>query len=104
MHADRVKVPVLLVQGEDDYTALATHGRAMAKALPQHGVRNVWCSSRAATTACGARICALLAANDRSALTPCCLTTGVQSACIAQLLTAHHGFSGPGAANALKIQ
>jgi len=63
MHADRVKVPVLLVQGEDDYTALATHGRAMAKALPQLGVRNVWCSSRAATRACGARICALLAAN-----------------------------------------
>jgi len=40
MHADRVKVPALLVQGEDDYAVLATHGRAMAKALPQHGVRN----------------------------------------------------------------
>ena len=39
-HADRIKVPVLLVHGEDDYTVLATHSRAMAKALSQHAVPN----------------------------------------------------------------
>jgi dipeptidyl aminopeptidase/acylaminoacyl peptidase len=40
LHADRIKVPVLLVHGEEDYTVLATQSKEMAKALTQHGVRN----------------------------------------------------------------
>jgi dipeptidyl aminopeptidase/acylaminoacyl peptidase len=40
LHADRIKVPVLLVHGEDDYTVLVTQSKEMAKALTQHGVKN----------------------------------------------------------------
>jgi dipeptidyl aminopeptidase/acylaminoacyl peptidase len=39
-HADHVKVPVLLVHGSNDYTVLADHSKAMAKALARAGVRN----------------------------------------------------------------
>jgi dipeptidyl aminopeptidase/acylaminoacyl peptidase len=37
-HADRVKVPVLLVHGEADFTVLASHSKAMAKELRKHNV------------------------------------------------------------------
>jgi dipeptidyl aminopeptidase/acylaminoacyl peptidase len=40
LHAHRIKAPVLLVPGEEDYTVLATQSKEMAKALSQHGVRN----------------------------------------------------------------
>jgi dipeptidyl aminopeptidase/acylaminoacyl peptidase len=40
VQAERIKVPVLLVHGEDDFTVLAAHSKEMAKALSQHGVRN----------------------------------------------------------------
>ena len=40
VQAERIKVPVLLVHGEDDYTVLADHSKAMAKALSGHRVRN----------------------------------------------------------------
>ncbi len=38
--ADRIKVPVLLVHGEDDYTVLARQSKDMAKALSRAGVHN----------------------------------------------------------------
>ena len=40
LHAHRIKAPVLLVPGEEDYTVLATQSKEMAKALSQHGVSN----------------------------------------------------------------
>jgi dipeptidyl aminopeptidase/acylaminoacyl peptidase len=39
-HAERIKVPVLLVHGSDDYTVLVDHSKAMAKALTRSGVPN----------------------------------------------------------------
>ena len=40
LHADRIKVPVLLVHGEEDSTVLVSQSREMAKALSQHGVKS----------------------------------------------------------------
>ena len=40
LHADRVKVPVLLVHGEEDFTAQVDQSQAMAKALTHSGVKN----------------------------------------------------------------
>jgi dipeptidyl aminopeptidase/acylaminoacyl peptidase len=37
-HADQIKVPVLLVHGEADYTVLASHSKAMAKELRRNKV------------------------------------------------------------------
>ncbi len=37
-HADQIKIPVLLVHGEDDWTVRLSQSEAMAKALKQHGV------------------------------------------------------------------
>ncbi|HVP33246.1 MAG TPA: S9 family peptidase [Steroidobacteraceae bacterium] len=37
-HVDRIRVPVLLVHGEDDYTVLADQSRAMDRALSRQGV------------------------------------------------------------------
>lgn len=39
-HADRIKVPVLMVHGSNDYTVLVDHSKAMAKALSRAGVPN----------------------------------------------------------------
>jgi dienelactone hydrolase len=38
LHADRIKVPVLLVHGEEDSTVVLGQSKAMAKALESHGV------------------------------------------------------------------
>jgi dipeptidyl aminopeptidase/acylaminoacyl peptidase len=38
LHADRIKVPVLLVHGEDDWTVVPAHSLEMAKALERSGV------------------------------------------------------------------
>lgn len=38
--ADRIRIPVLLIHGEDDYTVLARHSKEMAKALTHAGVHN----------------------------------------------------------------
>ena len=40
LHADRIKVPVLLVHGEDDFTVRVEQSQAMAKALTRTGVKN----------------------------------------------------------------
>jgi dipeptidyl aminopeptidase/acylaminoacyl peptidase len=40
LHADRIKVPVLLVHGEEDYTVQVDQSQAMAKALTRNGVKN----------------------------------------------------------------
>lgn len=40
MHVDRIRVPVLLVHGEDDYTVLAEQSKAMDRALSQQGLRH----------------------------------------------------------------
>jgi dipeptidyl aminopeptidase/acylaminoacyl peptidase len=40
LHADRVKVPVLLVHGEEDFTVQVDQSQAMAKALTRSGVKN----------------------------------------------------------------
>ena len=40
LHADRIKVPVPLVHGEDDYTVQLDQSQAMSKALSRHGVKN----------------------------------------------------------------
>jgi dipeptidyl aminopeptidase/acylaminoacyl peptidase len=40
LHADRIKVPVLLVHGEQDYTVQVDQSQAMAKALARNGVKN----------------------------------------------------------------
>ena len=40
LHADRIKVPVLLVHGEQDYTVQVDQSQAMAKALSRNGVKN----------------------------------------------------------------
>jgi len=40
LHADRIKVPVLLVHGEEDYTVQVEQSQAMAKALKRNGVKN----------------------------------------------------------------
>lgn len=37
-HAELIRVPVLLVHGEDDYTVLVWHSKAMDRALSRHGV------------------------------------------------------------------
>jgi len=39
-HVDRIRVPVLLVHGEDDYTVLAEQSKAMDRALTRQGVRH----------------------------------------------------------------
>lgn len=39
-HADRVKVPVLLIHGIEDYTVLVDHSKSMARALAHSGVPN----------------------------------------------------------------
>jgi dipeptidyl aminopeptidase/acylaminoacyl peptidase len=39
-HADRIRVPVLLIHGEDDYTVLVGQSKAMAAALERQGVRH----------------------------------------------------------------
>lgn len=38
LHADRIKVPVLLVHGQDDFTVAKSQSEAMAKALTRAGV------------------------------------------------------------------
>ncbi|HEX4618470.1 MAG TPA: S9 family peptidase, partial [Steroidobacteraceae bacterium] len=38
-HVERIRVPVLLVHGEDDYTVLAEQSKAMDRALSRHGLR-----------------------------------------------------------------
>ena len=40
LHADRIKVPVLLVHGEEDSTVLVSQSKEMARALTRHDVRN----------------------------------------------------------------
>ena len=40
LHADQIKIPVLLVHGDDDSTVRLSQSEAMAKALRQHGVPN----------------------------------------------------------------
>ena len=40
LHADRIKVPVLLVHGEQDYTVPVEQSQAMAQALTRTGVKN----------------------------------------------------------------
>jgi dipeptidyl aminopeptidase/acylaminoacyl peptidase len=40
LHADQIKVPILLVHGDEDYTVRLSQSQAMAKALKQHGVQN----------------------------------------------------------------
>jgi dienelactone hydrolase len=40
LHADRIKVPVLLVHGEQDFTVRVEQSQAMAKALTRTGVKN----------------------------------------------------------------
>ncbi len=40
LHADRVKVPVLLVHGEEDFTVQVDQSQAMTKALTRSGVKN----------------------------------------------------------------
>jgi dipeptidyl aminopeptidase/acylaminoacyl peptidase len=37
-HVDRIRVPVLLVHGEDDFIVLAAHSKAMDQALSRQGV------------------------------------------------------------------
>ncbi|HEX4618310.1 MAG TPA: prolyl oligopeptidase family serine peptidase, partial [Steroidobacteraceae bacterium] len=39
-HVERIRVPVLLVHGEDDYTVLAEQSKAMDRALSRHGLRH----------------------------------------------------------------
>src|SRR5215472_7198480 len=39
-HVERIRVPVLLVHGEDDYTVLAEQSRAMDRALSRQGLRH----------------------------------------------------------------
>jgi len=39
-HVDLIRVPVLLVHGEDDYTVLADQSRAMDRAMSKHGVQH----------------------------------------------------------------
>lgn len=39
-HVDRIRVPVLLVHGEDDYTVLAEQSKAMDRALTKQGLRH----------------------------------------------------------------
>ena len=39
-HVDRIRVPVLLVHGEDDYTVLAEQSKAMDRALSKQGLRH----------------------------------------------------------------
>ncbi len=39
-HVDHIRVPVLLVHGEDDYTVLAEQSKAMDRALSQQGLRH----------------------------------------------------------------
>jgi dipeptidyl aminopeptidase/acylaminoacyl peptidase len=39
-HVERIRVPVLLVHGEDDYTVLADQSRAMDRALSKAGLRH----------------------------------------------------------------
>jgi dipeptidyl aminopeptidase/acylaminoacyl peptidase len=39
-HVDRIRVPVLLVHGEDDYTVLAEQSKAMDRALTRQGLRH----------------------------------------------------------------
>jgi dipeptidyl aminopeptidase/acylaminoacyl peptidase len=38
LHADQIKIPVLLVHGDQDSTVLLSQSEAMAKELKQHGV------------------------------------------------------------------
>ncbi len=38
LHADQIKIPILLVHGDDDSTVRLSQSEAMAKALKQHGV------------------------------------------------------------------
>jgi dipeptidyl aminopeptidase/acylaminoacyl peptidase len=40
LHADQIKIPILLVHGDDDSTVRLSQSEAMAKALKQHGVPN----------------------------------------------------------------
>ena len=40
LHADQIKVPVLLVHGEDDSTVMPEHSKAMARALERAGVKH----------------------------------------------------------------
>jgi dipeptidyl aminopeptidase/acylaminoacyl peptidase len=40
LHTDRIKVPVLLVHGEEDFTVPVEQSRAMAKALTRAGAKN----------------------------------------------------------------
>ncbi len=39
-HVERIRVPVLLVHGEDDYTVLAEQSKAMDRALSRQGLRH----------------------------------------------------------------
>jgi len=39
-HVDRIRVPVLLVHGDDDYTVLAEQSKAMDRALSKQGLRH----------------------------------------------------------------
>jgi dipeptidyl aminopeptidase/acylaminoacyl peptidase len=39
-HVERIRVPVLLVHGEDDYTVLAEQSKAMDRALSKQGLRH----------------------------------------------------------------
>jgi dipeptidyl aminopeptidase/acylaminoacyl peptidase len=39
-HADRIKVPVLLVHGEDDIQVLVDHSKVMARELDRNKIRN----------------------------------------------------------------
>jgi dipeptidyl aminopeptidase/acylaminoacyl peptidase len=39
-HVERIRVPVLLVHGEDDYTVLAEQSKAMDRALAKQGLRH----------------------------------------------------------------
>ena len=40
LHADQIKIPILLVHGDSDSTVRLSQSEAMAKALKQHGVPN----------------------------------------------------------------
>lgn len=40
LHAERIKVPVLLVHGEQDFTVQVDQSQAMAKALARNGLKN----------------------------------------------------------------
>jgi dipeptidyl aminopeptidase/acylaminoacyl peptidase len=40
LHADQIKIPVLLVHGDDDSTVRIAQSEAMAEALRQHGVQS----------------------------------------------------------------